>query len=108
MARTAVLGMPRVGRDRELKFALESYWAGRTGRDELEETARALRERNWRLAESTGIKWFPPVISPSTTMYWTPRGGSARFPLALVNSPRTISRVTLRLPAAPHRRGRWR
>ena len=59
MARTAVLGMPRVGRDRELKFALESYWAGRTGRDELEETARALRERSWRLAQSTGIDVVP-------------------------------------------------
>src|SRR5215210_814814 len=59
MARTAVLGMPRVGRDRELKIALESYWAGRTGRDELEETARALRERNWRLAQSTGLDVVP-------------------------------------------------
>ena len=59
MARTAVLGMPRMGRDRELKFALESYWAGRTGRDELEETARALRERNWRLAQSAGIDVVP-------------------------------------------------
>ena len=45
MARTAVLGLPRIGPNRELKFALESFWAGRTGADELEATARALRRR---------------------------------------------------------------
>jgi len=28
MARTAVLGFPRIGADRELKAALERYWAG--------------------------------------------------------------------------------
>jgi len=35
MARTALLGLPRVGPDRELKFALEAHWAGRLGVDEL-------------------------------------------------------------------------
>ena len=40
MARTAVLGLPRVGPDRELKFALEAFWAGRPGRGAAE-TARA-------------------------------------------------------------------
>jgi 5-methyltetrahydropteroyltriglutamate--homocysteine methyltransferase len=59
LARTAVLGMPRVGRERELKFALESFWAGATGRAELEETARALRARNWRQMESAGIEAIP-------------------------------------------------
>ena len=37
MARTAVLGLPRIGPDRELKFALEAFWAGRTGGEELED-----------------------------------------------------------------------
>ncbi len=35
MARTAVLGLPRIGPDRELKFALEDLWAGRSGAAEL-------------------------------------------------------------------------
>ena len=39
MARTAVLGLPRMGPNRELKLALESYWAGRIGEAELRETA---------------------------------------------------------------------
>lgn len=43
MARTALLGLPRVGPDRELKFALEAHWAGRLGAAELQETARGLR-----------------------------------------------------------------
>ncbi len=32
MARTAVLGFPRIGAERELKFALEDHWAGRASR----------------------------------------------------------------------------
>ena len=59
MARTAVLGLPRVGPDRELKFALESYWAGRTGEPELLETARALRAGAWSRARDAGIDVIP-------------------------------------------------
>jgi 5-methyltetrahydropteroyltriglutamate--homocysteine methyltransferase len=50
MARTAVLGLPRIGANRELKFALESYWAGQTPADELLDTARGLRAATWRRA----------------------------------------------------------
>jgi 5-methyltetrahydropteroyltriglutamate--homocysteine methyltransferase len=59
MARTAVLGLPRVGPDRELKFALEAHWAGRASADELEETARALRAASWRRAAEAGIDAIP-------------------------------------------------
>ncbi|HEX6024107.1 MAG TPA: 5-methyltetrahydropteroyltriglutamate--homocysteine S-methyltransferase [Solirubrobacter sp.] len=59
MARTAVLGMPRIGADRELKFALEAYWAGRIGADELESTARAVRAANWQRASAAGIDVIP-------------------------------------------------
>ena len=55
MARTAVLGLPRIGPDRELKFALENLWAGRTGVEELETTARGLRQAGWERARSAGI-----------------------------------------------------
>ncbi|MGD9695889.1 MAG: 5-methyltetrahydropteroyltriglutamate--homocysteine S-methyltransferase [Thermoleophilia bacterium] len=59
MARTAVLGLPRMGPDRELKFALESYWAGRTSEAELRETARTLRAANWTRARDAGIDVIP-------------------------------------------------
>jgi 5-methyltetrahydropteroyltriglutamate--homocysteine methyltransferase len=59
MPRTAVLGLPRVGPDRELKFALEEHWAGRTSADELQTIARALRAANWRRAQAAGIDVIP-------------------------------------------------
>lgn len=59
MARTAVLGLPRVGPDRELKFALEAFWAGRSGVEELEATARELRRANWERARDAGIDVIP-------------------------------------------------
>jgi 5-methyltetrahydropteroyltriglutamate--homocysteine methyltransferase len=55
MARTAVLGLPRIGPNRELKFALEALWAGTSGVEELSETARALRAASWRRAADAGI-----------------------------------------------------
>ncbi|HET9163293.1 MAG TPA: 5-methyltetrahydropteroyltriglutamate--homocysteine S-methyltransferase [Solirubrobacterales bacterium] len=59
MARTAVLGLPRVGPDRELKFSLEAFWAEKTGEEELLETARALRSANWKRAHAAGIDVIP-------------------------------------------------
>ncbi|MDO4791363.1 MAG: 5-methyltetrahydropteroyltriglutamate--homocysteine S-methyltransferase [Buchananella hordeovulneris] len=47
-----VLGYPRIGRDRELKRALESFWAGRSSAGELRQTAAGLRAATRaRLAE---------------------------------------------------------
>jgi 5-methyltetrahydropteroyltriglutamate--homocysteine methyltransferase len=43
---TANLGFPRMGAKRELKFALESYWAGKSGAEELLATAKSLRAKN--------------------------------------------------------------
>ncbi len=59
MARTAVLGLPRMGPNRELKFALESYWAGTTPETELRDVAASLRRRNWTQAQSAGIDVIP-------------------------------------------------
>ena len=47
MVRTAVLGLPRIGPNRELKVALEAFWAGSISREELSETARTLRSAGW-------------------------------------------------------------
>ncbi|MDX6660412.1 MAG: 5-methyltetrahydropteroyltriglutamate--homocysteine methyltransferase [Solirubrobacteraceae bacterium] len=59
MARTAVLGLPRIGPDRELKFALERHWAGDAGAPELLETARDLRAAGWERARAAGIDVIP-------------------------------------------------
>jgi 5-methyltetrahydropteroyltriglutamate--homocysteine methyltransferase len=44
-----------MGAERELKFALEAFWAGRTGREALDEVARTLRRTGWERARSAGI-----------------------------------------------------
>jgi 5-methyltetrahydropteroyltriglutamate--homocysteine methyltransferase len=47
-----ILGYPRIGRRRELKKAVEAFWAGSTTADELEATAAGLRQvTRDRLAE---------------------------------------------------------
>ncbi len=56
---TASLGFPRIGRQRELKFALEGYWSGRRSEDDLQKTAAGLRAEHWRLQESAGIDVIP-------------------------------------------------
>lgn len=57
--RTAVLGLPRIGRDRELKFALEAYWAGRIDEAELLRVGARLRADGWQLARDSGIDVIP-------------------------------------------------
>jgi len=59
MARTAVLGFPRIGPDRELKHALEGYWGGRVRADELRETARRMRALNLNAGLAAGIDVLP-------------------------------------------------
>lgn len=56
---TANLGFPRIGKQRELKFALESYWAGKSSEHDLLTTAKSLRAANWQLQKDKGIKHIP-------------------------------------------------
>ncbi|MDD5404697.1 MAG: 5-methyltetrahydropteroyltriglutamate--homocysteine S-methyltransferase [Sulfuricella sp.] len=49
------LGFPRMGAQRELKFALEKYWRGEIDASELEAGARALRARHWALQRAAGL-----------------------------------------------------
>ena len=53
------LGFPRIGRDRELKRALERYWRAECSEDELRETGKALRASHWRIQAQAGIELLP-------------------------------------------------
>jgi 5-methyltetrahydropteroyltriglutamate--homocysteine methyltransferase len=53
------LGFPRIGHRRELKFALEQYWSGELDEAGLNEAARTLRARHWRLQVGHGISHVP-------------------------------------------------
>ena len=55
MARTHILGFPRIGAGRDLKFALEAFWRGDTDENRLKETSRALRERHWHIQRTAGL-----------------------------------------------------
>lgn len=57
--KTANLGFPRMGRQRELKSALEGFWSGKRTEAELLETAKALRAEHWRLQQAAGIDFIP-------------------------------------------------
>jgi 5-methyltetrahydropteroyltriglutamate--homocysteine methyltransferase len=53
------LGYPRIGRRRELKRALESFWAGKTDRAGLEDVARRLRAEHWQRQAAAGLDSVP-------------------------------------------------
>ncbi len=52
---STVYGYPRQGERRELKTAIESYWAGRISADDLLETSRALRAQRLDELQKAGI-----------------------------------------------------
>lgn len=53
--KTAVVGYPRIGALRELKFALEKYFRYEISAEELEATAKALRKVRWLTQREAGI-----------------------------------------------------
>lgn len=48
-AQTNILGFPRIGQNRELKKALESFWSGKIDENELQNVAKSLRAKHWNL-----------------------------------------------------------
>ncbi len=59
MAISNVAGFPRIGAERELKFATEGYWRGEVSESELLEAAKRIRLDNWRFMQSAGIDLIP-------------------------------------------------
>lgn len=55
----ATLGTPRIGPRRELKSALESFWAGKSNEADLLKVATALRAANWAQQKARGITVVP-------------------------------------------------
>jgi 5-methyltetrahydropteroyltriglutamate--homocysteine methyltransferase len=56
---TTVLGWPRIGPNRELKWALEAYWAGRVPATDLLATGRQLRVGTWTELGAAGLASVP-------------------------------------------------
>ncbi len=51
------LGFPRIGAQRELKFALESYWKGESSLNDLQTLGAQLRQHHWE--QQAGLDWVP-------------------------------------------------
>lgn len=58
MVTAHVLGFPRIGAKRELKFALEAYWQGKQPLEELLRTGRKIRKRHWDLQKNSGLDYI--------------------------------------------------
>ncbi len=58
-ATVATLGFPRIGPRRELKFALESYWAGKSDAAALGTAAQGLRAAAWARQKAIGADILP-------------------------------------------------
>ncbi|MUN38622.1 5-methyltetrahydropteroyltriglutamate--homocysteine S-methyltransferase [Actinomadura litoris] len=56
---TTILGYPRIGERRELKFATEEHWAGRLDAAALERAGADLRARTWRTLRDAGLDAVP-------------------------------------------------
>lgn len=57
--KVSVSGFPRVGKDRELKFAEEKYFRGEISEDILQKVARELRLSHWQEQKKAGIDLIP-------------------------------------------------
>ena len=53
--KTSVIGFPRIGKDRELKFASEKYFKGEITKNELLEVAKTLRKEHWNVQKENEI-----------------------------------------------------
>ena len=56
--KTAVIGFPRIGALRELKFSSEKHFRNEITEEELLETGRTLRKTHWNTQKETGIDFI--------------------------------------------------
>jgi 5-methyltetrahydropteroyltriglutamate--homocysteine methyltransferase len=76
MARTHILGYPRIGAQRELKFAQEGFWKGQHSETTLRETGSRLRRENWQAQREAGLDvvtcgdfaWYDQTLTLSATL----------------------------------------
>ncbi|KIM29580.1 hypothetical protein M408DRAFT_67761 [Serendipita vermifera MAFF 305830] len=59
MVLSSVLGFPRIGKNREVKKAVEAYWAGKLSADELQTAAAEVRKWNWTSIKAQGVDLIP-------------------------------------------------
>ncbi|WP_457749192.1 5-methyltetrahydropteroyltriglutamate--homocysteine S-methyltransferase [Sulfurimonas sp.] len=58
MSKNYVTGFPRIGEQRELKFALENYWAGKSNFSQVKKIAKELKQKHWDYQKNAGIDYI--------------------------------------------------
>lgn len=64
-----ILAYPRIGRQRQLKRALEAYWAGRSSETELLEAASELRQENLARLVELGLDTSDASLADAPSFY---------------------------------------
>ncbi|PSR90692.1 hypothetical protein PHLCEN_2v4841 [Hermanssonia centrifuga] len=59
MVASSVLGFPRIGANREVKKAVEAYWAGKLSADELTKVAAEVKKTSWTSLKERGVDLIP-------------------------------------------------
>lgn len=85
---THILGYPRIGEKRELKFALEKYWRGEINQAELKSVGGNLRTKNWGLQAEAGLDfvsagdfaWYDHVLTTTLLLGHVPKRHRNGFP----------------------------
>ncbi len=57
--RTSVIGYPRVGALRELKFATEKYFRNEITGEELQQVGKEIRKTQWKIQKESGLDFIP-------------------------------------------------
>ena len=57
--KTSVIGFPRIGKARELKFASEKFFKGEVSEADLQKTAAEIRQYGWQKQKAAGISFIP-------------------------------------------------
>ena len=85
---THILGYPRIGEKRELKFAQEKYWRGEMTQDELKQIGAELRNRHWECQKENQLSfvaagdfaWYDHVLTTSLLLGHVPKRHRNGFP----------------------------
>jgi len=85
---THILGYPRIGEKRELKFALEKYWRGEIDQAQLKSVGAQLRGNNWNTQADAGLDfvtagdfaWYDQVLTTTLLLGHVPKRHRNGFP----------------------------
>ncbi|KHD26728.1 5-methyltetrahydropteroyltriglutamate--homocysteine methyltransferase [Vibrio caribbeanicus] len=85
---THILGYPRIGEKRELKFALEKYWRGEIDQAQLKSVGSELRVNNWQTQQQAGLDyvtagdfaWYDHVLTTTLLLGHVPKRHRSGFP----------------------------